>query len=157
MVNFDFIHENSKLQNLAFLVNFYEIFLKCTSLITWAIEWQLWNVSFWRRETVCVFTKCTAISTEKFEWESKLIKHLLWTNTIEWDSGKENPQLGWILMSFSSPSRLAAGWLSLQISPHLDSDLFVTKMTSLSPTSLAQEHSRKEKILILLYLSCRSD
>lgn len=62
-------------------------------------------------------------------------------------------------MSFSPPSRLAAGWPCLQISPHLDSDLFVTKMTSLSPTSLAQEHSREKKILsnlvIIFFLSDR--
>ena len=33
---------------------------------------------------------------------------------------------------------------------HLDSDLFVTKMTSLSPTSLAQTHSEK-KIALLIF------
>ena len=32
---------------------------------------------------------------------------------------------------------------------HLDSDLFVTKMTSLSPTSLAHTHSEKEILLLI--------
>ena len=76
---------NYKHCSLSTSSTFNDILWTARSIISRARAWQWWNVSyFWGSERVCVLNKCTAISTEKFEWESKLIKHLLWTNTIEW-------------------------------------------------------------------------
>ena len=100
------------------------------------------------RKSLC-FKQMHSNLNRKVWMRIKTNQTLLWTNTIEWDSGKE---ISSARLDFNKLLSTDWGWmLDGSVSRfHLDSDLFVTKMTSLSPTSLAQTHSEK-KIALLIF------